>query len=70
MSDSTSHEADVRSGGRPEDAPDPRQGLAGYSMPSRSGDGDSDELLGTPGDDEREPSQADGSSGQDAGSMD
>jgi hypothetical protein len=51
---------DVVSGGRPEAAPDPEQEAA---------DG-TDDLVAAPEDDEREPSQPQGPSGQDAGLMD
>jgi len=51
---------DVVSGGRPEAAPDPEQEAA-------DGTGD---LVAAPEDDEREPSQPQGPSGQDAGLMD
>jgi len=51
---------DVVSGGRPEAAPDPEQEAA-------DGTGD---LVAAPDDDEREPSQPQGPSGQDAGLMD
>ena len=52
-------EGDVVSGGRPEAAPDEEQELV---------DG-SDDLVAAPEDDEREPSQPLGPSGQDSGLM-
>lgn len=62
-------EGDVRSGGHPQDAPDPQDdaeltGGADATDPAEGAD-----LTGAPGDDERMPGGPHGSSGQDAGLM-
>ncbi|GAB6898313.1 hypothetical protein [Kineosporia succinea] len=56
---------DVRSGGNPEDAPDEKEGFAGY--PSQKSD---EQLTGGQVADGPQPEQKEGASGQDAGLMD